>query len=69
MEAHFEIIKQQYEEVRGARQVVLNCCMAISPEDLIYENSSFGRGSIRNLLVHIAHVCEFGLPKTHLTEW
>ncbi|MCX2576013.1 DinB family protein [Pedobacter sandarakinus] len=47
------ILKQQYEYIQYARNTVLEYLKTISDEDLTLENSSFGRGSIRNLLVHI----------------
>ena len=43
--------------------MLLQYCGTISAADFCQENSSFGRGSIRNLLVHIANTYEFWLGK------
>jgi uncharacterized damage-inducible protein DinB len=49
----------QYEFVRSSRAALLAYCQTISDENFILENSRFGRGSIRNLLVHIGNTYEF----------
>lgn len=67
MEAIFNYVTEQYEAIRGSRNVLLDYCKTISEQDLINENSSFGRGgSVRNLLVHIANVYEFWIAKNAL---
>ena len=53
----------QYEFVKSSRQVLLDYCEGISGTDFTTENSSFGRGSIRNLLVHIGNTYEFWLGR------
>jgi uncharacterized damage-inducible protein DinB len=53
----------QYNFVRSSRQVLLEYCETISGNDFIAENSSFGRGSIRNLLVHIGNTYEFWIGR------
>lgn len=59
----------QYELVRGSREVLLDYCRGISPEDLLAANPSFGRGgSIRNLLVHIANTYEFWIGRMALKK-
>ena len=69
METILQYITEQYEAVRGSRQVLLEYCKTISQPDLVNENSSFGRGgSIRNLLVHIANVYEFWIAKNALNR-
>jgi len=69
MEINFKYITEQYEAVKGSRQVLLEYCKTISQPDLVKENSSFGRGgSIRNLLVHIANVYEFWIAKNALNK-
>ncbi len=52
-------MKNQYIFVKHSRMVLLDYCAEISASDLVTENSAFGRGSIRNLLVHIANVYEY----------
>ena len=49
----------QYNLVCSSRGVLLDYCASISATDFVTENSSFGRGSIRNLLVHIGNTYEF----------
>ncbi|TKC12177.1 damage-inducible protein DinB [Pedobacter polaris] len=48
-----ELLKQQYELVLSSRNTLIEYLKTIRKSDLLTENSSFGRGSIRNLLVHI----------------
>lgn len=47
------MLKQQYDFVLSSRNTLLTYIGTISEQDFITDNSSFGRGSIRNLLVHI----------------
>lgn len=47
------MLQQQYELVLFSRRTILDYIKTISEEDFLSENSTFGRGSIRNLLVHI----------------
>ncbi|WP_175632982.1 DinB family protein [Pedobacter ghigonis] len=47
------MLKQQYDFVLSSRNTLLTYIGTISEQDFLTENSSFGRGSIRNLLVHI----------------
>lgn len=49
----------QYAFVKASRQVLLEYCAGIAAADFVAENSAFGRGSIRNLLVHIGHTYAF----------
>ncbi|RYY99558.1 MAG: damage-inducible protein DinB [Chitinophagaceae bacterium] len=51
--------ERQYDLVRSARGALLDYCASIAGADFVREHSSFGRGSIRNLLVHIANTYEF----------
>src|SRR5215217_7969858 len=53
----------QYTLVKSSRQVLLEYCERISEKDFVAENSSFGRGSIRNLLVHIGNTYEFWIGR------
>jgi len=47
------LLQQQYELVLGSRNTLIDYLATIDNADFLKENSSFGRGSIRNLLVHI----------------
>lgn len=47
------LLQQQYELVLGSRNTLMDYLATIDNTDFLKENSSFGRGSIRNLLVHI----------------
>jgi uncharacterized damage-inducible protein DinB len=53
----------QYNFVKSSRQALLEYCGRISENDFVTENSSFGRGSIRNLLVHIGNTYEFWIGR------
>jgi uncharacterized damage-inducible protein DinB len=54
----------QYEFVKSSRKVLLEYCKTLSDKDFVTENSTFGRGSIRNLLVHIGNTYEFWIGKS-----
>ncbi|UGU15256.1 DinB family protein [Sinomicrobium kalidii] len=60
------IFEAQYEQVRQSREVLFQYCNTISQKDFIRESSSFGRGSIRNLLVHTGNTYEFWIGKQAL---
>lgn len=47
------MLQQQYELVLGSRNTLMDYLRTIENIDLLTEKSSFGKGSIRNLLVHI----------------
>ncbi|TDF90590.1 DinB family protein [Paenibacillus piri] len=53
-----ELIKLQYELIRSSREVVFQYCKKMNPSEICMEIESFGNGSIRNTLVHIANVYE-----------
>ena len=53
--------KNQYLLIQSSRGVLLDYCPTITPEHLLIENSTFGRGSIRNLLVHNAYTYQYWL--------
>jgi uncharacterized damage-inducible protein DinB len=57
-----ELLKQQYELLKGSRQVLFAYCETISPEHYTHEIETFGHGSIRNLLVHVANSNIHWLP-------
>lgn len=51
----------QYELLKGARGVLLAYCATLAKEDFTKEIKDFGRGSIRNLLVHTVNTYQFWL--------
>lgn len=63
MLAPVEILRRQYEYVQSSRAVLLDFCATIAAADLLKEHSSFGRGSMRNLLVHLVSTYEFWIGK------
>ncbi|MGN7204376.1 DinB family protein [Pedobacter sp. SAFR-022] len=52
------LLEAQYKLVQSSREVLLNYCCSIEQPDFIKEHTTFGPGSIRNLLVHIANTYE-----------
>ena len=58
----------QYEFVKSSRKVLLEYCKTLSDKDFVIENSTFGRGSIRNLLVHIGNTYEFWIGSESLDK-
>ena len=60
-------LNDQYNLVKSSRQVLLDYCGTISEKDFVTENSTFGRGSIRNLLVHIGNTYEFWIGQQALS--
>ena len=62
------VLLLQYEMVKQSREVLLQYCDTVTTENFCAENSSFGRGSIRNLLVHVANTYEFWLGKQALQK-
>ena len=61
-------MNQQYSLVKDARQVLLEYCSTISPEDFVQEGNDYGLGSIRNLLVHIGNCYEGWIGKQALQK-
>lgn len=60
MELLISYTSEQYQYVKGSRNVLFEYCETISEKDFVNQNTSFGRGgSIRNLLVHIANTYEY----------
>ncbi|MGS2739822.1 DinB family protein [Sinomicrobium sp. M5D2P17] len=62
------IIETQYELVKESREILLKYCTGISKKDFTKENSSFGKGSIRNLLVHTGNTYELWIGKHALQK-
>ncbi len=50
-----QTLEFQYDLIKSARSVLLDYCETMSEEDFLSENSTFGTGSVRNLLVHNAN--------------
>mgnify|MGYP006187479269 FL=1 len=48
------MLREQYQMVKSSRNLLFKFLRTVYPIDFINENSHFGKGSIRNLLVHIA---------------
>lgn len=55
------VFTRQYELLQGARGVLLDYCETLAPEDFTRERKDFGRGSIRNLLVHTVNTYRYWL--------
>lgn len=53
--------KNQYQLIQSSRSALLDYCDTIAPTHLLEENSTFGRGSIRNLLVHNGYTYQYWL--------
>ncbi|WP_343696852.1 DinB family protein [Flavobacterium sp.] len=69
MESIVSYTREQYQYVKGSRNVLFEYCETISAEDFVNQNSSFGRGgSIRNLLVHIANTYEYWIANFALKK-
>jgi uncharacterized damage-inducible protein DinB len=60
--------KHQYEFIKSSRRVLLEYCKTLSDQHFLIENSTFGRGSIRNLLVHIGNTYEFWIGRESLKK-
>lgn len=63
MQSSTHFWQSQYELIRQSRAVLLSYCADMLTADFLQENSSFGRGSIRNLLVHIANTYQFWIGR------
>jgi uncharacterized damage-inducible protein DinB len=60
------LLEIQYHEVKAARAVLLGYCNQLAQKDFLAESRHFGRGSIRNLLIHIGNTYEFWLGQQAL---
>lgn len=58
----------QYEFVRSSRSVLLDYCSKIAGPDFFKEHTHFGRGSVRNLLVHIGNTYGFWIGEHALNK-
>ncbi|WP_298156855.1 DinB family protein [Flavobacterium sp.] len=52
-------IKVQYELIKSSRRVLLDYCRTFAVDDFTKVDVTFGFGSIRNLLVHVANTYEW----------
>ena len=60
--------QQQYELIKSSRKILFDYCQTLSGSDFLIQNSSFGRGSVRNLLVHIGNVYEYWMGRQALNK-
>ena len=58
----------QYEFVRSSRSTLLEYCSKMSDQDFLKVHSNFGKGSVRNLLVHIGNTYEFWIGEQALNK-
>ena len=58
----------QYAFVKSSRAVLLDYCARLTQAHFVTDHSSFGRGSVRNLLVHVGNTYEFWLGKQALKK-
>lgn len=61
-----DILDQQYTMVRQSREVLLDYCSTLADKDFTADTGYVGRGSIRNLLVHIVNIYEFWIGEKGL---
>lgn len=60
------ILQEQYNFVTSSRSLVLEYVATMSGTDFISSTPTFGRGSVRNLLVHICDTYQFWIAKNAL---
>lgn len=63
-----ELLVAQYDMVADARETLLGYCGQLTRADFVITNSSFGRGSIRNLLVHIGTTYQYWIGEHALNK-
>lgn len=63
-----EVLITQNHYVKQSRATLLNFCTNLSVEELLTENSSFGRGSVVNLLTHIGNTYLFWIGEICLAK-
>ncbi|MCK7590515.1 DinB family protein [Subsaxibacter sp. CAU 1640] len=59
MDNEHYLLRTQYDYIKQSRSVLFNYCHSISNDKFLLENSSFGRGSIANLLAHMGNTYLF----------
>jgi uncharacterized damage-inducible protein DinB len=57
-----DLLKKQYALLQGSRQALFAYCETFTPEHFLRGIDSFGHGSIRNTLVHVANSYIHWLP-------
>jgi uncharacterized damage-inducible protein DinB len=62
----YQYARSQYEFVLSSRKSLLGFCSTLKTEDLLRENGNFGKGSIRNLLVHCVNTYDFWIGECAL---
>ena len=50
-----KLLQQQYELIKSSREILLDYCAELSPEQLVTPVPAFNNSSVRFLLVHIAN--------------
>lgn len=63
-----EQLLAQYDMVVDARDTLLDYCGQLTRADFVISNTSFGRGSIRNLLVHIGTTYQYWIGEHALNR-
>jgi len=63
-----DTFRNQYQLVRDARAALFAFCDDLSNEDFVQQIGSFGHGSIRHLLVHVANVYQFWITHNALHQ-
>lgn len=63
-----ELLIAQYDMVTDAREALLDYCDQLTGGDFVMTNSSFGRGSIRNLLVHTGTTYQYWIGQHALNR-
>ncbi len=64
---HATCARSQYNQIRSAREVLLDYCATLSPEDFVRQGPGFGKGgSVRHLLVHNIHCYEHWIARQAL---
>lgn len=61
-------LNQQYKWVQNSREVLLSHCAKLPQEAFVQEIPGFGRGSIRNILVHIGSTYQFWIGQFALKQ-
>lgn len=62
------LLAAQYEMVMDSRDELLGYCSQMTPVDFVMEHTSFGKGSVRNMLVHIGTTYQHWLGQLALRK-
>lgn len=63
---HIKTLSDQYALVKASRVVLLDYCAYLTPDHFYAHHASTGRGSIHNLLAHIANTYKFWIGEQFL---